>query len=541
MPPDDGRQDGVRGPTLEAPRRGGGPLVWIVLPFVAAYLAVRGVLRLVWQWLGRAWMVLRVAIPRWARILQSFVARLGRAVLTSIEDVGDALGRLVVRAAERCRAVARAIAGAVGAVLHPVADALAALALRVRSVLALLLHLVARPVRAAGRLLRAVAMRLGLVLRGAASAVADATRAAWRLVREFGARTVIILKFVAHRVALPIRAAGRALRELAVRLLVLLRAAGDAVADGIRGGIGLLRAIGSRVVVLAKALAHQAARPVRAVGRLLRALAVRALELVRAGAHALVVAARTAGHAVGAAVRSAGRLVVRMLVALRPLGRLAVTGFVALGVRAVMLAHDVLFVVGLVRIGSAFSIRAIRAAVDWIRPLFLAAIWPAVRLMQLTVRVVSRSADLAARVARRTLSVVTSAAGRALWFAVARAASVGRTVARAIRASARTLTAVWRTHLAPAMRRAARVVVIAAAVAVVVPYRLARSAMARIREALARPLPAPVRELLDAVGAAAAGLRVALGRARAEMRWECAMPPHESGRRCATRAMRSVA
>ena len=94
---------------------------------------------------------------------------------------------------------------------------------------------------------------------------------------------------------------------------------------------------------------------------------------------------------------------------------------------------------------------------------------------------------------------------------------VARAVAGALAGAGRAIMAVWRDRLSPAVRRATRIVVTAAAVAVVVPYRLAKSAAASIREMLARPLPAPLRRLVAAVREAAGDLRVALRQARTDL------------------------
>src|SRR4051812_39871612 len=192
--------DDPRRPGVDPGRHRGGPLVWIVLPFVAAYLGARSLLRLASRALRRGWDTVlratRAAIDRLRGAVASLatvVRRLAAAITTTIVEgfrwTVDRLTDVVRTVGLAARAAWRTVVDG----LRPVARALRQLARRIRAAIAAIALRVARPVQAVARAVRRwirYVLAIGLLivrrLRGYAVALAVGTRRWIRYVLAIG-------------------------------------------------------------------------------------------------------------------------------------------------------------------------------------------------------------------------------------------------------------------------------------------------------------------------------------------------------------------
>ena len=171
---------------VRPPGSSGGPLVWLMIPFVAGYFATR-------------WLVLATVhgLRRALDALADAIVVAGRGVVAGMRAVGHVIAEL----GRRVAAVLRVVGHALADVLRAVGHVLAELGRRVVVVLKAIAHQVARPIRAFGRILAELGRRVAAVLRAAAHATAQ------------------LLRAVGHVIAEAFRLAGRGM----VRLLVVLR------------------------------------------------------------------------------------------------------------------------------------------------------------------------------------------------------------------------------------------------------------------------------------------------------------------------------
>ncbi len=463
---------------MRGPRATSGPLVWLMMPFVAGYLSAR--------WLVRA-----------------SVHGLGRA-LGALADASVAVGRGLADAA-------RAVGHATADVLRAVGHVLAELGRRLVVVLKAIAHQVARPIRAMGHLLAQLGRRIAAVLRAAGHATADVLRAVGHVLAELGRRLVVVLKAIAHQVARPIRAVGRLLAQLGRRTAAVLRAVGHATADLLRATGHVLAQLGRRIAAVLRVAAHAFADVLRAVGHVL----AEGFRLARRTLVRLLVALRPVAFVTG---RTAGRLFARALVVFL-VGVLAVR----VGFRLAGVSLRVMIVV------TAHALRSVTRAITLVLgpPFRLAA-----RGLVAAFRVVAATT-------RRVASALAAAVSRAVGF-IARTSRLvmDGLIAPAVRA-ARTMLLVFVVAFVVAGRAARRILgsalsvirppVVAAARALAGATRALSAAISGAARSLRRSLSDARQRLRVALSGAADSIRVAIRGARDGMQRLLGRSPTNTG------------
>jgi len=222
------------------------------------------------------------------------------------------------------------------------------------------------------------------------------------------------------------------------------------------------------------------------------------------------------------AMRITWRLAVRLAVACKPGVRFTAALGRRLVARAAVAFLALVLALRLCIRAAVFAVRltgqGIRAAFRILGDVAVAVLRPplrfAARLLDAFAGLLAGALRLAARGLRAVVGVVGDAllaAGRGLVRVASAISAAARIAGGAVR---RVLSAAWGLVLGPALAKARRAVIVAAAVAVIVPYRAARAVVALVAEILRRPPPAPIRALIAAIREAGGGLRRSIADAR---------------------------
>ena len=242
---------------------------------------------------------------------------------------------------------------------------------------------------------------------------------------------------VGRGLATGVRAVGHVIAELGRRGAAILRAVGHALADVLRAVGHVLAELGRRLVVVLKAIAHQVARPIRAFGHILAEIGRRVAALLRTAGHASAQLLRAVGHVIAEGFLLAGRGMVRLLVALRPVaslsgrtvGRLVARALVVLliGVLAVCVP---LYVAG---VSARALVFAAVHAIGTVTRAITAVLGPPLRLVA---RGLGAAFRMAAEAARQIASgAVVAISGAVRLIAAATRLVADRLVAPAVRAA----------------------------------------------------------------------------------------------------------
>ena len=316
-------------------------LTLVVLPFVAIWLALRGLAR----WTVHLPARLVAMLGRVATAITTMLGRVATAITTMVRPVVVIVHAVSARLVVLLRAAGRAaieVIGAIGGYLRAIGSRIAQL---LRATIWMVLSPFRLALRLLGGALRDIAMvvarvwsRVATMARGLTSTIAAVVRATGIAIRGMSARITSVVREVARLAVATVRPVGHLLRHLAVRIAVAVRGSFRVIGRTARyvGGLawGWAHGLATRAGVLARALVlvtrvgwSAMGDLSRAVGRRLQAallLATRAigiatdamLLLLQAMTSSLVrwrVILGRVAHVVGDATRAAMRVVHRIL------------------------------------------------------------------------------------------------------------------------------------------------------------------------------------------------------------------------------------
>ena len=220
--------------------------------------------------------------------------------------------------------------------------------------------------------------------------------------------------------------------------------------------------------------------------------------VLRAGAHATAQLLRAVGHVIAEAFRLAGRGMVRLLVALRPVAFASGRTVGRLGARVF-----VVFLVGVLTVRLAFHVAGVtlrvmivatgRAAVAVSRAI-ATVLGPPLRL---AARGLAAAFRIAAQGLAAAFRVGAAAAGRVASALASIASALASVVGRAARLIASGLRFVVDRLIAPAVRAARLMILAFVGIAIVLPVRAARRLLAAALASIRAPVAAAARALID--------------------------------------------